>query len=271
MFDKNISQKLKPFLERHCRVAYKPRVIDGHGPADGSRFNGSPYLAEGESWPACQLCAKPMAMFLQLNLGELPEPYRDKFGAGLLQLFYCVRVEEHDFNETEDWAAFDHKTKLARVIPVDAAGAVAAPRDVSLKAKAQAIRGWEKIEEAPNTEEAEEYGLNTVYDRTSPRDVRTKFVCEEVGIDTGWLSDADLHQVFEHDLAPAFGDKLGGWPGWVQGVEYPSCPECNARMQLVFQIDSEGHVPFMFGDMGCGHITQCPVHKNVVTFAWACH
>lgn len=65
-------------------------------------------------------------------------------------------------------------------------------------------------------------------------------------------------------------DKLGGWPAWVQGVEYPSCPRCGKRMVLVFQVDSEDNVPFMFGDIGCGHVTQCPKHKEVVAFGWAC-
>ena len=30
-------------------------------------------------------------------------------------------------------------------------------------------------------------------------------------------------------------------------------------------------LPFVFGDMGIGHITQCPEHKAVVAFGWACH
>jgi hypothetical protein len=41
-------------------------------------------------------------------------------------------------------------------------------------------------------------------------------------------------------------------------------------MGHVFQVDSEDHVPFMFGDAGCGHVTQCPDHKEVVAFGWAC-
>ena len=41
-------------------------------------------------------------------------------------------------------------------------------------------------------------------------------------------------------------------------------------MDLVFQLDSEKNVPFMFGDAGVGHITQCPTHKDVVAFTWAC-
>jgi uncharacterized protein YwqG len=67
------------------------------------------------------------------------------------------------------------------------------------------------------------------------------------------------------------GDKLAGWPAWVQHTEYPACPRCGEQMILVFQADSEDNIPYMFGDVGCGHITQCPQRKDVMAFGWACH
>ena len=65
-------------------------------------------------------------------------------------------------------------------------------------------------------------------------------------------------------------DKLGGWPFWVQGAEYPSCHVCGEQMEVLFQLDSEDHVPFMFGDAGIGHISMCRSHPEVVAFGWAC-
>lgn len=53
-------------------------------------------------------------------------------------------------------------------------------------------------------------------------------------------------------------------------MEYPNCLICGERMRLVFQVDSNDNLPFMFGDLGCGHITQCKYHKNQVAFGWAC-
>jgi hypothetical protein len=38
----------------------------------------------------------------------------------------------------------------------------------------------------------------------------------------------------------------------------------------VLQLESDDHVPFEFGDSGTGHITQCPNHRNLVAFGWAC-
>ena len=74
----------------------------------------------------------------------------------------------------------------------------------------------------------------------------------------------------EHVAMAADKDKLAGWPCWVQGNEQPLCPTCGSTMRLLFQVDSEDHVPFMWGDAGIGHITQCPTHLDVVAFGWAC-
>ena len=41
-------------------------------------------------------------------------------------------------------------------------------------------------------------------------------------------------------------------------------------MELVLQIDSEQAVATMWGDVGIGHVTQCPNDPDVLTFAWAC-
>jgi hypothetical protein len=41
-------------------------------------------------------------------------------------------------------------------------------------------------------------------------------------------------------------------------------------MRYVFQYTGD-ELPFMLGDSGIGHITQCPDHPEVVAFAWACH
>ncbi len=66
------------------------------------------------------------------------------------------------------------------------------------------------------------------------------------------------------------GDTLLGWPHWIQGVEYPECPKCKARMEHVFQIDSEKNLPLMWGDMGIAHVTRCPTHREVLALGWAC-
>lgn len=83
------------------------------------------------------------------------------------------------------------------------------------------------------------------------------------------LSDGERDEL-SAEAFPLNGEKLLGWPCWVQGPEYPSCPECGERMEMLFQIDSEQNVPWMFGDMGIAHITQCPRHRGQLAFGWAC-
>ena len=65
-------------------------------------------------------------------------------------------------------------------------------------------------------------------------------------------------------------DKVGGWPAWVQVVEYPKCPQCDGRMDsVVFQLTSGDKVPFHLADGGRGPILQCPKHKRVLAFPWS--
>ena len=70
---------------------------------------------------------------------------------------------------------------------------------------------------------------------------------------------------------PRQGDKLAGWPAWIQYVAYPRCRQCGLWMWFVFQIDSQCNLWHMFGDNGCGHITQCPDHRDELAFVWACY
>jgi hypothetical protein len=224
-------------------------------------------LRHGEAWPACRTCGTRMTLFLQLDLDALPGVYAGRFGSGLLQQFYCIEEDRHD--NPNGWEALVDNAKLTRVIPRDAPGAVA---DGEPGALAKQIVGWEERRESCHPKEAEAHGVKRQFERTAAGMYRSRFTSEAMDIDTGWLTDnAVIGRVYDQIFNPASGDKLGGWPNWIQGVEYPNCPQCGTRMQFVFQIDSEDHVPFMFGDVGAGHITQCPEHKNVVTFGWACH
>jgi uncharacterized protein YwqG len=253
--------KISPWLDQHRRTAFLPQVTKGQGEPAGTRFNGSPYLIGGEAWPACPTCKKPMPLFLQLNLSGLPAPYTDRFGAGLLQLFYCTTCEDAG----EAWAPFDETSKLVRVAPLDKPGAIAAPLKTSLAADPLQVTGWTPVTDTPNYEEFDT--LEGV--ETSNGDGVARLAIAGTGVDVT-LPFPEIDELHDTLLDQSQADKLGGWPFWVQGVEYPACPQCQATMNLVFQITSEGNVPFMFGDVGIGHITQCPTHKDVVAFGWAC-
>ena len=217
------------------RTAYVPSVVPGPFAAD-SGFGGQPYLAPGVTNPSCPRCDEPMPLIAQIALDAQPTPVIA--GTGLLQLFYCTRERDGSPCDValEGWEAFSpcHVSRLV------AAGSGGTSPTVEPPFESKRITGWTPADDYPNWEEL-----------------------GALGADAGEPPD-------DVEPFPLEGEKLGGWPAWVQGIEYPSCPRCDTQMTLVLQVDSEKHVAMMWGDMGIGHVTQCPNHPEVLTFAWAC-
>ncbi|MBK6580713.1 MAG: DUF1963 domain-containing protein [Sandaracinaceae bacterium] len=56
----------------------------------------------------------------------------------------------------------------------------------------------------------------------------------------------------------------------MQGPEYPSCKLCSAKMRVLFQVDSEYNLDWMWGDTGCAHLSVCLEHPDQLAFGWAC-
>jgi hypothetical protein len=186
-------------------------------------------------------------------------------GSGVLQVFYCTRCDA----EIEGWAPFS-QAHVVRVVPPD--DLVLPPTDPRTRTlPPAAITGWEAFEDLPHPTEHAELGLDLDYD-FQKKTIAVR--CPSIGLTIDGLDleaqDEDGHELAEAISAAAAGDKLGGWPYWIQGLEYPSCSRCAARMALVFQLDSNDNLDFMFGDAGVAHVTQCPQHPDVVALAWAC-
>jgi uncharacterized protein YwqG len=230
---------VRPEIDKHLRAAWKPAVKDGDGAATDSKFGGLPALLAGEEWPLCPNCEGPLQLLLQLNLASIPPELKSAFGSGLIQLFYCTNAEASCETDAEGWEPFS-PISLARRIDTPSAPAKLSPPEAR-SVPAKRILSWKRMDDLPNGEELGTAGIE--------------------------LTDDEFHEMEDF---PVQGDKLGGWPHWVQGIEYPSCPTCATPMRLVFQIDSEDNVPWMWGDAGCAHLTQCPEHKDVLAFAWAC-
>jgi hypothetical protein len=263
-----LRQILGPWLESHKRPAWLPICEAGDGPATASKFAGTPWLATGETWPACGSCQRPMDLFLQLNLAELPRELDGRFGSGLLQFFYCRHTGGDCRGEGFEPFADCQHVRIVR--PDSSAGRAEVPAEAGFFAPTTIV-GWNCIDDYPRGEELEELGLVFRFDHEGsnkwPGSSRMWFECLEIGL----VSDRfPLNTDFDFLDRCNGSDKLAGWPCWIQGVEYPNCPRCGQRMQLVFQHTGD-QLPFMFGDMGIGHITQCAEHHEVVAFGWACH
>lgn len=240
---KEITARLMEKVSHLGRPAWFPVVEEGDGGAAVSKFSGAPWLAPGESWPVCPSCEGQMQLFLQLDLASLPIELRGEFGQGLLQLFYCVNESPLCEVDCEAYSPHARSTLARRVDPSKAgsAGVVDATRTMF---PAQRIVGWDKVAvDLPNSEELDGQGVA--------------------------LDDDESDALYALEL-PLAGDKLAGWPNWIQGIEYPQCRTCRKPMRLVFQIDSEINLPHMFGDSGIAHLTQCPDHKDELAFGWAC-
>ncbi len=250
-----IVAKLEPWRARHRRLAWDPVVAPGDGQT-ASKFGGTAWTGPAAPWPACGECGKRMPLFLQLDLAALPGELGGRFGDGLLQLFYCTADTCDGGYETFG------RQSCARVVRPDGESA-AAPAGVDGGFPGSVVTGWERFEDLPSPEEHGDLGVEYTYSGPDG----TRVVCVELDLVADGVRDDGLAEAIG---AARDGDKLAGWPDWVQGAEYPSCPRCEKRMELVFQFDSEDNVPFMFGDVGIGHVTQCPEHKDVVAFGWAC-
>jgi uncharacterized protein YwqG len=260
MTNDQIIAKLEPWLTKHRRPAWTPVVEDGDGPPTASKFCGSPWIGPDAPWPDCGNCKKPLQLFLQLDLEDLPEEIGQRFGTGLLQLFYCTRTKCQGHG---GWEPFADDLSRVRVVQFRGASIVTSVPKQDVHFPAKRIIRWERFLDLPHFEEQAELGVKYVYDHEA-RTVRLE--CQELDFVVDNIDDAMLGD----NIKSQPGDKLAGWPAWVQGAEYPNCPRCGRRMVHVFQVDSEINIPFMFGDCGCGHITQCPHHKDVVAFGWAC-
>jgi hypothetical protein len=259
-----ILKTLGQWLEAYRRPAWHPVCEERDGPLTASRFAGTPWLAPGERWPTCRSCHRPLALFLQLNLSELPRELDGGFGAGLLQFFYCRYTASNGDCRCEGYEPFA-ECHLVRVVQPDTS--VDRPEiPVGIDDFApRTIVGWDRIDDYPRWCELERFGL-TYHSDSENRE--------------GWVECPDIGLISERFKQGAEGphfldrcdgsDKLSGWPCWIQDAEYPNCPNCRRPMQMVFQHTGDA-LPFMFGDMGIGHITQCPAHKEVVAFGWACH
>lgn len=231
-------------LEKYKRTAYIPITEEREKQFSTlSKIGGLPYLRHAADWPECPNCQRKMALFLQLNSEQLPIKNHD----GILQLFYCINQEKECEIELEAFFPFSKAVVTRMVSPTETLAKVEyQPYEVL---KEMVIADWEAKEDYPSFEEFEQLGIE---------------IPDEV---FELLEETEFIQTLE-------GDKLLGWPYWIQSEEYPIDEETGQTMELLFQLDSEDNLDYMFGDSGIGHLTQKTASKPdqpvKMAFGWAC-
>ncbi len=229
-------------LNQYKKTAYIPVTQNFKSEfSTNSKFGGFPYLRNENDWPICPNCSKNMQLFLQLNLEDLPIQKE----SGLIQLFYCTNEEPHCESDLEAFFPFSKATEC-RKIKIEEKSVEIIPLIDEIYEEKQIIN-WLPKDDYPHFEEFESLGLNLeiedeIYDLMEER---------QIGLT---IQD----------------DKLFGWPYWVQSEEYPTDRKSGTTMTLIFQLASEDHLPYMFGDAGIGHLTQSPDDSNELGFGWAC-
>jgi len=259
MNKQEIQNQLDPWKQQNVRDAWLPITEESYDDSH-SHFGGAPMVPKGESWPECPNCKNPWQLFLQVDLEKLPDELAGHQGPGLLQFFYCT---EEDCEQMDGWSphAIGHGIFVRALADCEKAlvpdGHEPFPKNT--------IQSWEKISDFPDPEDYTENGLDWQYDFDNSK---VRISCPSLNID---LTDIPMDEVEAEDISLAQGgDKLGGWPSWVQGAEWVICRECGKRMEMLFQLDSEVNVPYMWGDCGVGHISRCLDHPDEWAFGWAC-
>jgi uncharacterized protein YwqG len=232
-------------VEELARKTYIPVISDStqNQSFTESKFGGKPFIHEPKyPWPICE-CGDKQNFFLQLNSDTMPASLKvnENYFDGLLQMFYCIKCSNYEpFSKTQN-------LRLVKKVDLN---------------NSQTIDG--------SNQDVDEFPFKRISDWTEEIDyVHQTELVEDV--DESIQGNYDALDYISENYKTKAGEKFLGWPDWVQGVEYPNCRVCNNRMRFLFQVDSEYNIPFMWGDVGCGHISQCEQHKDEITFTWACH
>lgn len=235
-----LEAEMAPF-KRMCLL---PRTEEGEG--DGrvvSKFGGAAWIGNGEEWPRCGKCKEPMQLLVQIVTADLRPEDRAVTGDGLLQAFACL-AGNCDSGDSS------HTAQLVRVVRTAGRsdGGMQPRPDASHQAlPSNRVVAWTEALEYPCLCDGSD---GWTYERWSRFRER---IAEKYG----------------HSL-PIAGDKVGGWPFWVQDERIRNCPTCAKPMLPIVQIGSEDNLAWMLGDCGVGHIQLCPQHPERGVWAWEC-
>lgn len=224
--------KIPATLSALKRRAWYPTFEAGEEPnLLASKVGGVPWLAADEAWP--ELDGEPMPLLLQVNFADLVGASMTE--PRLLQIFYAPAG---GYDDWEPWTP----TKHIRFVT---------PRGASLTNVMQAagqgipphrITKFSVVDEYPDGDELRSLGVS--------------------------IDDA-LSEYFEEHNERRLSTKIGGYPRWLQGTQYPRCSRTRFPCGFIAQIDSSDRF-VDFGDAGVGYVFQSPAYADLMTMLWQC-
>jgi len=229
-----------------------PEVEVGDGEPTDSKFGGTPWMKSGEEWPSCGDCLSVMPLFVQLNSKQLG----DQDESGLFQLFHCRTELCEKADEEEE----ENVNYLVRWIP-EAELADGSPEvdasSVETSFSPKRIRSWMEVADYPSYSDPN--------------------FCNAID---GWKDSIDtdaqkrgkrLEQYGQ--LFARHGDKIKGYPAWVQSNYIPQCPRCGKSEKMFFfiQLESEQNIPYQWGDGGAAFVYRCLEHPREFALFWQTH
>ncbi|TNE52437.1 MAG: DUF1963 domain-containing protein [Deltaproteobacteria bacterium] len=232
-----IKAAVKRRMKKFAHPSWRPKPGKSHSSDPTALgwdwFGGWPMLLPTDTWPQCSSCRNSLSFAVQLKLENLPNPH-PLCGEGLVQFFFCTECVDdvmlRCLNASDEWLVH---------------GQSKAPDDVETF-RMQRIAGWYKKT------------LDFPYNEPD-----NKAIVEAKSA----LAPEEENLLWKMNLS---GDKLGGYPCWIQHNEYPHCSDCSERMELLLQIDSHDNLRYTWGDNGAAWIFQCVEHRERLAFVWQC-
>jgi hypothetical protein len=231
-------QGLIPYI-RKCQtvVAVKSAALS---PICETRFGGTPYMEEGDSWPVCTGCRSNLDFVCQLRLPDhLPDMPRR---VALLTLYYCQSCAPE-----EGWAQPKEGPLVIRLYEEPAEPLAIQPTlpDTSVAASVECrdaicLPSWMDLPEDL---------------RTLARDANT--------VDPSAAYDYLVEAV---DAKKHGGSRVGGYPGWLSARESLSCARCKAALAFMAQLDHEPALGLNWAKSGRMYLFFCREHSGQMAF-----
>ena len=275
---KNVSEKCPEVL----KAAFQPveaSEVSGDCPTV-TKFGGrEPFRSSKFQWPKCSECEKQKTFICQINISSLPEQFKLMINRydGLFQCFFCLGCMPYDgcFNDIyfvpESELLPDLQSLVSKFLFQNSINISRLPQALksSLLVQNEVFKQWDW----EGFEEKKVGGWSELKLEIPSIDEIIDDVEHKILINTN-ITEDELTDMEEDENSgmgfPSSGIKLGGYIRWCQGVEYPTCPDCEVMMTITFlQLDNTTLFPFMWGDSGTAHVTLCP-QCGRPGLGWAC-